>query len=158
MSDVITYENACTELCELLIRSASLGALRKAVFSKPQDKSIIKAVASPISVGGSACLQIEFFHTDNKATHKNIALGDNTVSTVLQIATGFGQINLLTALGDCEMRTSKSGKCTLIGSEKLKRKLEANAPIVPVCALNNREKKYILDGSEPFLTYPCFSR
>ena len=153
MSDINAYENACTELCQLLIRSAKMGVLRKAVFSKSQDKSIIKAVASPISVGGSACLQVEFFHTDNKATHKNISLSDDASSALLTIASGFGQINLLTALGDCEMRTSKSGKCTLIGNEKLKRKLESSAPIVPVCAFNNREKKYILDGSEPFLTY-----
>ena len=153
MSDITAFETACAELCELLVLSADKGALRKVVFSKPQDKSIVKAVASPISVGGSACLQIESFHTDNKATHKNISLGENAASDVLRIATGFGQINLLTAIGDCEMRTSKGGKCTLIGGDKLKRKLEASAPIVPVCAHNNREKRYILDGSEPFLTY-----
>ena len=153
MSDINAYVSACTELCEILIRSASMGALRKAVFSKPQDRSIIKAIASPISVGGSACIQVEFFHTDNKATHKNIALSEDSASAVLKIATEFGQINVLTVLGDCELRTSKSGKCTLIGGEKLQRKLEASAPIIPVSAHNNRDKKYILDGSEPFLSY-----
>ncbi len=154
MSNVnVSYKDAFAELCELLVLSADKGALRKAVFSKPQDKSIIKAVASPISVGGSACLQVEFFHTDNKATHKNISLTENTVPLLLEIAVDFGQINVLTALGDCELRTSKSGKITLIGGEKLKRKLEASAPILPISALNNREKKYILDGSEAFLMY-----
>ncbi len=154
MSNISTsYEGTYLELCELIVHSASKGALRKAVFSKSEDRSIIKAAASPISVGGSACLQIEFFHTDNKATHKNIVLGENAASDILQVALGFGQINLLTALGDCELRTSKSGKCTLIGSDKLKRKLDLSAQIVPASVHNNREKRYILDGSEPFLTY-----
>jgi hypothetical protein len=85
MSDITAYESACTELCRLLALSADKGALRKAVFSKSQDKSIIKAVASPISVGGSACIQVEFFHTDNKATHKNIVLDENTASAILKI-------------------------------------------------------------------------
>jgi len=148
-----SYKSACAEFCGLLTLSADKGALRKAVFSKSEDRSIIKATASPILVGGSACLQIEFFHTDNKATHKNIVLGENAASDILQVALGFGQINLLTALGDCELRTSKSGKCTLIGSDKLKRKLDLSAQIVPASVHNNREKRYILDGSEPFLTY-----
>jgi len=149
----VSYEKILFELSELLVLSASKGALRKAVFSKPKDKSIIKAVASPISVGGSACLQVENFHTDNKATHKNIPLSETAVSCVLEIISDFGQINILTSIGDCELRTSKGGKYTLIGGEKLKRKLESNAPVVPVSSLNNREKRYILNGSEPFLTY-----
>ncbi len=149
----VSYEKILSELSELLLLAASKGALRKAVFSKPQDKSIIKAVASPISVGGSACLQVEFFHTDNKATHKNIVLDEDASACVSKIISSYGQINLLTSLGDCELRTSKGGKYTLIGGEKLKRRLEADAPVVPVSSFNNREKKYILSGSEPFLAY-----
>ena len=32
-------------------------------------------------------------------------------------------------------------------------KLSGSAPVIPVSAVNNREKKYILDGTEPFLNY-----
>ena len=142
-----------SELCDAIILSSKKGMLRKAVFSKSKNKQTIKAVASPITLGDNLCLQIEYFQSDNKAIHKNVKLDDNALSALLQIATDFCQINVLTAVGDCEYRESNKGKKILLGGDKLIKKLENTQAVSPVTATNNKEKNYILDGSEPFLIH-----
>ena len=56
----------CTEhahkLSKVIQAAASKNLLKKAVFSKSQDKSIQKAVATVLTIGGKLCLQIEYFH------------------------------------------------------------------------------------------------
>ena len=140
-------------LSRLIILAADKKALRKAVFSKPTDKSIVKAVMSPITLGGAPCLQLEYFHSDNKATHKNISLDQDSAPLIETIIGAFCQVNVLTVLGDCEYRVSSKGKSALLGGDKLMRKLESAAVVAAekYTGTNNREKRYILDGSEPFL-------
>ncbi len=138
-------------LAELVIRSATLGALKKAVFSKPQDKSLIRAVLTLRQINGRRALQLESFHTDNKATHKNLFLDDSSVLTdLVSFADGFSQINLLTTAGDCEYRSSSSGREVLLGGDKLSRALSSPVKVLDVSG-NDREKNRILSGSEPFL-------
>ncbi len=140
------------QLADLIIRSATVGALKKVVCSKSQDKAVLRSVATARMIGGRAALQFESFHTDNKATHKNIYLDDPTVSEALaSIIDGFLQVNLITTAGDCELRRSSSGKETLLGGDKLGRAL-SSSQIKPIeLSGNNREKNRILNGSEPFL-------
>jgi len=101
-------------------------------------------------------LQVEFFHKDNKVTHRNIELNDNTPSALIALAEGFLQFNLICSEGECEYKRSASGKTVLLGADKLERKL-LSAPttsentVLPVS--NNREKQYILSGAEPFLKH-----
>ena len=137
----------------MILLSARKGALRKAVFSKSKDKTIIKAVMSPITLGDNLCLQAEFFHADNKATHKNIPLDDKAVDVIANMVLDFGQVNVISSVGECEYRTSSKGKVILLGGDKLERKLESLDATLTPKASNNREKKYILDGSEPFLVH-----
>jgi hypothetical protein len=139
------------QLSDMIVLAASKNALKKAVFSKPADKSIIKAVVSPISLGGSPCLQAEFFHSDNKATHKNISLGKDDRDILLGMTEAFSQVNVYTSEGECEYRVSNKGKSVLLGGDKLLKKLNSAEARVPVTTSNNRKKSYILDGSEPFL-------
>ena len=140
-------------LCRVLTLAARKGALRKAVFSKPKDKKIIKAVMSPITLGDNLCLQAEYFHADNKATHKNIPLDGSSDTLIVETIGDFGQVNVLTAVGDCEYKESSKGKTILLGGDKLERKLENTAAVAVAKVSNNREKRYILDGSEPFLAH-----
>ena len=147
------YTECTTALCRVLTLSARKGVLRKAVFSKPKDKNIIKAVVSPIVLGDNLCLQAEYFHADNKATHKNIPLDQNSALVISDMISGFSQVNVLTACGDCEYKESNKGKTVIIGRDKLERKLELADAVSVAKNTNNREKKYILDGSEPFLMH-----
>ncbi len=136
-------------LVALLVRSATGGTLKKAVLSKPDDTAVTRAVITPRRIGGTLQLQAERLMRDNKALHENFDMTDT--EPLCRLLSVFGQINLLTSAGECELRRAKSGKCTLIGGDKLARALEkGSAPAVAV-AENNRAKNRILDGSEPFL-------
>ena len=141
-----------SSVSDIIILAAQKNLLKKAVFSKPKDKAIQKAVMSCITLGDKPFIQAEFFHTDNKATHKNIALSSDSAPLICDMIGDFSQVNIITQIGECEYKVSQKGKSVFLGGEKLKNKLcSAQSAEMPVNTANNREKKYILDGTEPFL-------
>ena len=141
--------DAYFKIAELISASGKRGALKKAVLSKPLDKANVKCTLTLRLVGGKTVLQAETLRADNKALHENIATDD--VERIAQIASDWAQINLITTQGECELRSSKKGKVTLIGGDKLARAMEQNDAPCAKIESNNREKNYILSGSEPFL-------
>ena len=139
------------EMTGLILSAASGRALKKAVFSKPLDPTVVRAVATLRRIGKNDCIQIETFTKDNKARHENLQIdAPETEARLSAVLSAFGQINLLTTAGDCEIRTSKSGKATLIGGGKLKTALGGTVEAVEIHS-NNREKNRILTGKEDFL-------
>ncbi len=136
-------------MSELIVRAAAMGFLKKAVLSKPDDKTVVRATLTLRQIGERTLLQLETFKSDNKAMHENMQAED--AEAVSSHVSCFSQINLLTTAGECELRRSKGGKVTLIGGDKLARAMEnGNAPVAKL-EKNNREKSYILRGDEPFL-------
>ena len=97
-----TQKDVITELSQLILIATERQTLRKAVFSKPNDKSLQKTVITLREVGGKRFLQAEYFHKDNKVTHRNISIDDNAQNVLAQMCEDYAQINLLTADGDCE--------------------------------------------------------
>lgn len=138
-------------IVSLIALSASKNLLKKAIFSKPCDKDTVKMVATARLVGGEKVLQLERFTKDNKALHTNIKIGEESFEAALaQIASDYMQINLITSVGECEYRCSKSGNSTVIGADKLRAALEKSSADAQIQS-NNKEKDYILKGDEPFL-------
>ena len=140
---------AYQKIVELISAAAVKGALKKAVLSKPADAANVKCTLTLRHVGGKTVLQAEALRADNKALHENIAPDD--ANRLLAVVTDWAQINLITTLGDCELRSSKKGKVTLLGGDKLSRALAENDAPCAKIESNNREKNYILSGNEPFL-------
>ena len=142
------------KISSLILLSAEKNVLKKAILSKPLDKTIQKTVLTKRIISKKDALQAETFHKDNKATHKNIFLDTVDSVALAELLSEFKQINLITALGECELRTSSSGKIALLGDKKLERALDTSAIESNTNTLsNNREKNRILDGSEPFLKH-----
>lgn len=134
---------------ELIALAAQSGTLKKAVFSKPDDPEVQRTVITLRRIGGKVMAQAESLRTDNKAIHENIPA--ENASRFTELAAAFGQVNLITTVGSCELRRSKSGNRTLLGGENLRKALQKDdAPVAAVSA-NNRQKSYILSGKEPFL-------
>ena len=133
--------------------AGAIGSLRlkKTVFSKPKDKTIQKAVLTVKETQKKRFAQIEIFHKDNKVTHKNLAIDEEITDSIAIFAEDFAQINVICSDGECEYRCSSSGKEVLLGVEKLRKRLTASTAASVAPTSNNREKKHILDGSEPFL-------
>lgn len=143
------YPSALLELTEIIKNAAHRGALKKAVMSKPQSKDILRAVITQKTISGKRVLQLETFMKDNKALHKNIALEDT--EALPPLLDSFSQINVITTVGDCELKCSKSGTVTLLGGKKLSTALSADSVEALPERGNDVEKSHILNGSEPFL-------
>ncbi len=150
----IPNENlALIQAARLLTEAAEKKKLRKAIFSKSKNPSIQKAVLTLREVNQKAVLQVEFFHADNKVTHKNLSIDPELFSSLLNLGREFSQINLLFLGGEGEYKCSASGKSVLLGEGKLVKALAEHAEQTVAPLSNNREKQYILNGSEPFLQF-----
>lgn len=140
---------AALQLAELLCLAAERGALRRAVLSKPAESSVKRAELRPIVLSRGAALQLETFTADNKAYQRNIML-PCTADELTAALEGYRQINVLTEVGDCEYRCSKSGNSVLLGGDKLSAALAAYIGGERARG-NDRTKSHILTGEEPFL-------
>ena len=136
---------------ELILASAKAEVLRKAVFSKPEADGEIKTELAPVMIGGKTMLRKVSYMRDGKAIQKNLAIDDAEALSEL-IAT-HGQINIMTTLGDAELRTSKSGKENLSGAGKILTALKSGAADGKKAEIqqNDRKKNHILAGNESFL-------
>ena len=140
-----------SDFAALCYLSAEREALKKSVFTGAQNPSVLRAVGVLRRVGGKTHLQIETFTADGKARHENLPLTDEGKARLEAVASGFSRINLLTTAGDAELKTNKKGEQVLLGADKLARKLAAGGAEAVAVAGNNKEKKRILTGNEPFL-------
>lgn len=150
---MIEFDVKIKDFASAILLSAEKQALKKAVFSKHKDKSIIKTVVTLKNISGNLCLQAESFHSDNKAKHENIALDENAKYRLCTLIDSCMQVNLITTAGDCEYKSSKSGKITLIAVNNLTQKLAKSDNEKAEILGNNQEKNYIISGSAPFLQY-----
>ena len=139
------------KISSIILEAANKHLLRKAVFSKPLDKTVIKAVMSEKIISGKTSLQAEFFHKDNKVTHKNFVLEELDVQLMSDFGSSFMQINLICNGAECEYRLSSSGKSTVLNANKVEKLFESALPVPAVIEENNRKKNRILSGNEPFL-------
>lgn len=147
------FNDHLLKICELILLSAKKNKLKKAIFSRSSDKAVRKSVISIKSISGKIALQAETFHNDNKATHKNFFLSEITTVDLVNIASDYMQINLICDDAECEYKCAASGKTVLLGEKKVERLLDEAKEEATICSIgeNNRKKKYILSGNEPFL-------
>ena len=136
-------------LLELFCQLFQRKLLKKAIFSKPDATDEIKIVITPKAMGNNLVLQAETFSKDNKAYHLNIR--DNFFEHCESIFYSHSQINIVSAVGDCQFMCSKGGKETLIGFDKLQKSLNAYGGQEFNYESNNKQKNYILNGDENFL-------
>ncbi len=143
--------NNTEKITELILLSADAQVLKKAVFSKSDDKSIVRAVATLKTIKGQTVIQIETFLADNKAVHENIEIDEASTDRLIAFCSRFRQINLITTAKDCEYRRSSSGNDTLLGGDKLRESLKNGAVEKVGMNGNDKKKNYILQGNEKFL-------
>lgn len=141
------------EMASLISLSAQKRLLRKAVLSRPTGADIKRIVITPRLISGVLCLQAESFCADNKARHENIALDGSEADRLCELGGGFMQIDLITELGECEYKESRSGKCVLLGTQRLGRAiLEAESGNTNLLG-NDKVKNYLIPPDAEFLKY-----
>lgn len=122
--------------------------LKKMIFSKPRNADTAAKITGILMlVGGAPALQLEFVNARGVISHENVpAL--SVADRVEQLFSNYKQANAITANGDFELRLSKKGKCTIIGDYKTV--LDGEGFEIEL-KNHNRDKNYILNGSENFL-------
>lgn len=140
-----------TDFMTLIESSFKTETLKKLVLSRPRQGEINKISCRLVAHRGRRLLAMEFFLPGNTVSHKNVGEEDlkGELSPLIE---NYQQINLITTLGDAELKRSKSGKETVIGGENLRRKLSGDAPgFEKAIEAMDKKKNYILDGTELFL-------
>ena len=135
----------------LIESSFKTETLKKLVLSRPKEGEISKISCRLVAHRGRRLLAMEFSLPGNTVSHKNVG-EDELKSELSPLIENYQQVNLITTLGDAELKRSKSGKETVIGGENLRRKLSGDAPkFEKAIEAMDKKKNYILDGTELFL-------
>ena len=109
--------------------------LKKLTLSKSVDKNILRITGRLIEIKGEVYLALESFLADGKAIQKNIPLKDATAKIQELVPCEFKQMNIITTMGDCEIKVSKKDKITVI--DKIKKGSVKETTV----SKNNKEKK-----------------
>lgn len=154
------------ELKDALTELLKAGQLRKLTLSRPNDPEVIRTEGHLFENKGVVYLQLETFCRDGKAKHRNLAAAEAADAVFADLQADYGQLNILSPLGDGEARLSKSGKW-LVSGKTLRRTSSEQGTVqsaekrdaeeLPLQAgtvmPHDHEKKYLLREGEcyPFL-------
>ena len=140
-------ENKFLSLVEL---SFNRKVLKKIVFSRPHTSEIGKVSGRLCSHRGRDILALEYSLPGNTVSHKNVS-SNELCDVISELAEQYGQINLITTLGDAERKIGKRG-CILLGADALLRKISGARPDFEraIESLDNRKNR-MLTGGEDFL-------
>ena len=140
-----------TDFISLIESSFKKEAMKKLVLSRQKSGEIARISGRLVAHRGRRLLALEYSLPGNTVSHKNIP-EENLIEELVPLIDNYRQINLITTLGDCEMKCSKNGKETVLGGENLRRKLDGSAPsFESAIEAIDRKKNYILSGNEEFL-------
>ncbi len=141
-----------SDFSDIILSVFKKEALKRLVFSRPFEKeAAIKVSARLCSHRGKRILAIEYSLADNTVAQKNIN-EDELKKVIDPLLSMYKQVNLITTLGNAERKLSNDRKQTLLGADKLYRKLEGDVlNFEATIEALDKKKEYILDGKEPFL-------
>ncbi len=133
------------QLHELFTKILDSGGLQKIVFSKPKDQTVKRTEGRVIILKGEKVLQFETFYANGKVNHQNVPMSE-AENELEKLTAQFGQINIFTTGGPCEILISSKGKCRILN--------RISKTMIPAEAENNdRKRHYILD---PKVAAPFF--
>ena len=139
------------EFISLAILAFERGVIRKLVFSRPRSSEVTKVSGRICAHRGRNILALEYSLPGDTVRHKNLA-GDALADELGRLVAEYAQANLITTVGEVELRITKSGKPALLGADKLRRKLTGESPAFEQAIESlDRKKNYVLEGNEDFL-------
>lgn len=128
------------ELCAL---SCEKNTLKNFVLSSPKGGDVQKIKGTLRKTADKTVVQLEYFLTEGRVKQENVVM-DLLSDALLEKCKGFSRCDLNDSGGTASLMVSKKGKVSLIkhGNIGVGSAVEAKG---------DREKNYILDGSEEFL-------
>ena len=139
-----------SDFIELIIKAFRREALQKIIFSRPLGDRAKRISARLVAHRGQRILSCEYSLAGDTVSQKNLREGELCGFLKTEIA-AYRQVNVITALGECEYKLSKSGSAVYLGMDKLKRKLDGGGAFEVTLETLDRQKRHILSGKEEFL-------
>ncbi len=137
-----------TALVLLAMRSESL---KKLVLSRPKESEVEKISVRLVAHRGKRLLAAELSLPGNTVSQRNIP-EERAEAELTEMLREYRQANLITVLGDAEYKLNKKGGEVILGYDTLLRKLSGGTPSFESAIESlDRQKSYILTGSEQFL-------
>lgn len=149
----MTENEAIGTLCELIAKAFDSGVLRRLVLSRQREgeaREIHKLSARLCQHGERRLLSMELSLPGNTVAQRNLTRED-LEGELPGLLRGFRQTNLLTGVGDVEMKLARDGRAVLLGADKLSRRLAQGTPATVPLPTLDREKRHLLRGDEDFL-------
>ena len=135
----------------LIVSAFEKEAIKKLIFSRPTEGEITKISCRECAHRGRRILSAESSLPGNTVSQKNVAESE-LLTEITPLFDKFGQVNLITALGDAEWKRSKKGAEIVLGGDGLQKKLSGESPSFESAIEElDKRKNYILTGDEAFL-------
>jgi len=143
--------NLKSDFLSIVIASFKKEVLKKLIFSRPRGTETVKVTGRLCAHRGRRILALEHSLPGNTVSQKNVN-EENLEAELDALINFYGQVNLITTLGDAEWKTSKSGKEIILGKDALLKKMSGtNTDFERAIEELDRKKNYILTGKEDFL-------
>lgn len=137
-------ESNVFEFARLVVLSAESGTLKNAVLASPINEDVEKIRFEVKNIAGGSIIQAEYFLTEGRVKQENLDFSA-VENFICEKFVNFKRAELNDSGGTASLLKSKKGKITILKNGKI-----GSGALVKVKE-NNREKNYILSGSEDFL-------
>ncbi len=127
---------------DIIENALERGIFKRIILSKPKSGDVKKISAVLFSAKGGEYMQFESFAADGKATHRNLEKSE-AAAYAAELGENFGQINIITTAGECQILTSKKGKRTTVNRISRGEAPKANT------ASHDKDRGYILAEGKP---------
>ena len=141
---------------EYVTKSAESGTLINLVFSAPVSKELIKIKGVLKVIAGARVMQAEYFRSEGRVSQENISFDTITEMIEMNFGTSFRRVDLNDKNGSASLMISKKGKITAVIPGTLSKSLDEGVSrsltdSIQAFQKNDRVKKHVLKGNEPFL-------
>ena len=139
-------ETKISEFASVVTSAASENRIKNITFSSFPKGEINKVKGTPKTISGNNVIQFEYFLTEGRVRHENAAINElsDIVSSIISL--GARNCQLTATNGTATLLVSSKGVVNV--SYKLMKQIK---DLIQTVNKNDRDKKYIFDGKEPFM-------
>ncbi|MBO5670367.1 MAG: methyltransferase, partial [Clostridia bacterium] len=148
--------SAIRRFVQTAVRSADAGTMQNIVFSGSVNGTHLKAKGVLRVIRGSRAVQLEHVYSEGRVAQENISPEDIGSAVERLFGEPFRRVDLHDAAGTASLMMSKKGRVTAVVPGSLRAALDSAVQNSITAAMdtfggNDRAKKHLLTGEEPFL-------
>lgn len=139
-----------SSFADLLAASVRAGTLANVTFHSPVSGDALKCRGTLRTIGGETLVQLETSLTEGRVSQENVP-AEGIPETVGRLFDTYRKADLTDAGGTASLMISKKGTVTLLKKGMVGQVYASGVPTILPKPGNDRVKKRLLTGAEPFL-------